>query len=480
MAIVQALIAFIGRSFGKILSALFDWAVVAIFGYASGTEKIFLAGLLAAAGAWPLLLLGIAFPKVATFLLAFIPVPSWVPSWTVRVVWIALAVVVPLAVGTAMGTRQPPEQPRRSWPARLLRGFPITIGLSAALLITLFTVPVLRLVSAIRGRKDVQVPLLTDTTTYRQVTRRIPVVMEEHGRPVRRRRPPWWLTAPLRVLSAMDHDAFASRVPADLAYFEGRDLVLALYPSGLLIRGRPETLAPAQGLIIEAVSDLSVWQTSDARAQAIERRIAFVWQTVEAAGGPERVGLGTVRLRELARSIKELPAEYEDWQIVYRKALQLGRALDAQPQLLAGLVHKEETMQRYEAHARADARNGGPSTRALVGEIGGQLVELAQKEVELARTELASDVRAGRNAAIALALGGVVVLMGATLLLVAAVLALAQIMAGWLAALVVAAVVLAAGIVTAVVGWSSRPRAALTLTRKSLKEDWEWLKAQVA
>jgi uncharacterized membrane protein YqjE len=480
MAIVQALIAFIGRSFGKILSALFDWAVVAIFGYASGTEKIFLAGLLAAAGAWPLLLLGIAFPKVATFLLAFIPVPSWVPSWTVRVVWIALALVLPLAVGTAMAARQPPDQPRRSWPARLLRGFPITIGLSAALLITLFTVPVLQLVSAIRGRKDVQVPLVTDKTTYRQITGRIPVVMEEHDRPVRRRRPPWWLTAPLRVLSAMDHDAFASRIPADLACFEGRDLVLALYPSGLLIRGRPATLAAAQGLIIEAVSDLSVWQTSDARAQEIERRIAFLWQTVEAAGGPEPVGPGTVRLRELARSIKELPAEYDDWQIVYRKALQLGRALDAQPQLLAGLVHKEETMQRYEARARADARNGGPSTRALVGEIGGQLVELAQKEVELARTELVSDVRAGRNAAIALAVGGVAVLMGATLLLVAAVLALAQIMAGWLAALVVAAVVLAAGIVTAVVGWSSRPRAALTLTRKSLKEDWEWLKAQVA
>jgi hypothetical protein len=38
MAIVQALVAFVGRSFGKILSALFDWAVVAIFGHASGTE----------------------------------------------------------------------------------------------------------------------------------------------------------------------------------------------------------------------------------------------------------------------------------------------------------------------------------------------------------------------------------------------------------------------------------------------------------
>jgi hypothetical protein len=480
MAIVQALVAFIGRSFGRILSALFDWAVVAIFGYTSGTEKIFLSGLLAAAGAWPLLLLGIAFPKIATFILAFVPVPSWVPSWIVRAVWIALAVIVPLAVGAAIAARQATDQPRRSWPARLLRGFPITIGLSAALLITLFTVPVLRLISAIRGRKDVQVPLLTDQHTYRQVTRRVPVVMEEHARPVRRRRPPWWLTAPLRVLSAMDHDAFASRIPADLAYFEGRDLVLALYPSGLLIRGRPETLAPAQGLIIEGVSDLPVWQTSDPRAQEIERRIASLWQSVEGGEGPERIGLSTVRLRELARSIEALPVDYEDWQIVYRKALQLGRTLDAQPQLLAGLVHKEETMQRYDGRARADARNGGPSTRTLVSEIGSQLVELAQKEVELARTELASDVRAGRNAAIALAVGSVVVLMGATLLLVAGVLALAEIMAGWLAALLVAAVVLTVGIVTAVVGWSRRPRVALMLTRKSLKEDWEWLKAQVA
>ena len=186
MAIVQAIVAFVGRSFGKILSALFDWAVVAIFGYSSGTEKIFLSGLLAAAGAWPVLLLGIAFPKIATFILAFVPLPSSVPSWVVRVVWIALAVLVPLSVGVAMAARQPPDRPRRGWPARLLKGFPITIGLSAALLITMVTVPVLRLVSAVRGRKDVQVPLLTDQKSYVAVARRIPVVMEDHGRPVRR------------------------------------------------------------------------------------------------------------------------------------------------------------------------------------------------------------------------------------------------------------------------------------------------------
>ena len=355
MAILQALIAFVTRSFGRILSALFDWAVIAIFGYTTGTQRIFLSGLLAAAGAWPLLLLGIIAPRFGTFVLAFVPIPAWVPPAVVRAVWIGISLVIPLAVGAAMAMRQPPDQPRRSWPARLLRGFPITIGLSAALFISMLTVPVLRVVSAARRRKDVQVPLVTDTHTYREVAERILTLQHEQGRPVRRVPPPWWLTAPLRVLTAMDRQAFQSRIPSDLAYFEGPDLVFALYPSGLLIRGRPTALAVAQGLIVEGVSDLEVWQTSDARAQAIEKRIARAWPRAghdADAWDPERRGL----LREITGAIAVLPVEYDDWQIVYRKALQLGRALYGQSQLLAGLVRRELSVQPPTNGAMAPAR----------------------------------------------------------------------------------------------------------------------------
>src|SRR5678815_3154019 len=96
MAILQALIAFITRSFGRILSALFDWAVVAIFGYTTGTQKIFLSALLAAAGAWPLLLLGIAAPRFAAYVLAFVPIPAWVPAPVIRAVWIGISLVLSL------------------------------------------------------------------------------------------------------------------------------------------------------------------------------------------------------------------------------------------------------------------------------------------------------------------------------------------------------------------------------------------------
>ena len=137
-------------------------------------------------------------------------------------------------------------------------------------------------------------------------------------------------------------------------------------------------------------------------------------------------------------------------------------------------------MGRYEARARMSGKNSGPSTRALVGEIGSHLVQLAQSEVELARAELASDVRSGRRAMVGLGVATVAALVGLTLLLVAVVLALAALMPGWLAALLVAAVVFGVGAATGYTGWKHRPRSPLALTRKSLKEDWEWLKEQVA
>jgi Putative Actinobacterial Holin-X, holin superfamily III len=466
VAIVQALIAFVGRSFGKILSALFDWAVIAIFGYTSGTEKVFLSALLAAAGAWPVLLLGIIAPKVATFVLAFVPVPSWVPSGAIRWIWVGLALLVPLAVGIALAARQPKNQPQRSWPAGLLRGFPITAGLSASFLTTLFTVPALRVLSTARRHTDVQVPLVTDAASYQLVARRIESLQEAHGHPVRREPAPWWLTVPLRILRAVDHEAFASRIPADLAYFEGSGLVLALYPSGVLIRGRKEALALSQGLLIEGVSDLDVWQTSDPRAQEIERLISRRWQALE--GKTSLDPLAETSLKALVRAIVALPVAYDDWQILYRKTLQLGRALEGRPQLLSALAHREPANRIDSARA---------TTRALAGTIASYLVQLAQIELELARTELTTDLRAARRSAQGLGLAAMAAVVGSSLLLVALALGLAAATRGWLAALLLGATMLAGGGVAAYVGWTRRPRSLLTLTRKSLLEHWAWLKA---
>jgi uncharacterized membrane protein YqjE len=126
-----------------------------------------------------------------------------------------------------------------------------------------------------------------------------------------------------------------------------------------------------------------------------------------------------------------------------------------------------------------ETRRRRTGTPTLIGEIGSRMVQLAQTEVELAGAELASDLRAGRRVLVMLAVALVAAVVGATLLMVTIVLALALVMPGWLAGLIVALILLAVAAGAAYLGWRNRPRSALTLTRKSIKEDWEWLKSQL-
>ena len=126
-----------------------------------------------------------------------------------------------------------------------------------------------------------------------------------------------------------------------------------------------------------------------------------------------------------------------------------------------------------------DARRQRAGCPARFGGFGCRIGRRVESPVGLGGGELARGLRAGRRALVAFALALVAALLGAALLLVAAVLALAGVMPGWLAAVVVAVVVLGFGAAAAYVGWRACPRSALTLTRRSLKEDWEWLKSQL-
>ncbi|MFL5454823.1 MAG: hypothetical protein ACJ78X_00325, partial [Myxococcales bacterium] len=91
MAILQALISLISRSAGKILNAAFGWAVLALFGRTTPKEQTVLSAVVAAAAAWPLLLVGVAFPKAMVFVVSFVPLSKSVPSGILRIVWIVLA-----------------------------------------------------------------------------------------------------------------------------------------------------------------------------------------------------------------------------------------------------------------------------------------------------------------------------------------------------------------------------------------------------
>jgi Putative Actinobacterial Holin-X, holin superfamily III len=500
MAIVQAVFGLISRSLGRITSAMFGWAVVALFGRTNSREQTLLSALVAAAAAWPILLLGIAIPKVATFLLAFVPLPEWVPQWTVRVVWISLAAAVPFAVGITMAMRRPGQSTttgalsngaatlqRESGLKRLFRGFPITVGIAAAFLVVFVTVPALRLMSIIRRRVDLQVPLVTDAAHYDRVATKAAQVLTRHGFEVRAATPAWWMTVPSRILLWFGGSAFRDHIPERLAYFQGDRLEVALYPNALLLRGAEQDTAWAHGVVVEALTTAPALQTFDSGAQDIERQIRRVWSVYqENPVAHRRSAALSGRLREIARDIARLPVPYDEWQVVYRQALQLGRALGAEPQLLdMSSKHINSTDgSRAAEDGMENARNGEAarelSNRALISEIAAKASVLAKKEIALAKAEIRADLQAELATAKAFGVAAIATLFGVNLLPVAVVFALATRLPGWMAALIVGGVLLVIGAVVGYIGWRRMVTTPLALTRQTLKEDVRWIKERVA
>ena len=482
MAILNAIIAFIGRTVGRILSALLDWAVIALFGRVEGQRKYLFLGLMAAAAAWPILLFGVVWPKAAVFVLAFVPMSGSIAPGVMRTIWIVLAVLVPMAVGTTLALQAPPGRSRGTL-SSLVRGFPITLGLAAAFVILLVTVPVLRVVSILRGRQDTYVPLVTTARSYQVAADVVADTLGRHDLQIAKAEPPWWSALPTRILRWVGRGAFAGYVAEDVAYFRGRDLEATLYPNALLLRGAPREVSRAHSLVIEAVSGhADMFQTTSSKAQEIEHQIQRVWAAYRVdPDSHENAPPLLSRLDEMTRELARNPLAFEEWQVIYRQLLQLGRALSGRQQLLERAVPKETSMTsspRTDSVIDHEARS--LSTRELVSRLVKAGSLLVAKEVELARAEIKADFQAELGVLKLMVAAAVAAVLGINLLLVSAVFALTRWMPGWLAALALAGVVLVIAIGLGLIGWARRVSSPLAVTRKTVKEDMQWAKERLA
>lgn len=114
------------------------------------------------------------------------------------------------------------------------------------------------------------------------------------------------------------------------------------------------------------------------------------------------------------------------------------------------------------------------STADLIHQATEQATRLVRDEIALAKAEMAAKGKQAGVAAGLLGGGGLIALYGVAALLAAAVLGLAEAMPAWLAALLVAIVLLAAAAIMALVGRGRAKRAAPpvpTETMESLRAD---------
>jgi hypothetical protein len=371
---------------------------------------------------------------------------------------------------------------------RLLQGVPITLAIAASFAIVFVTTPVRRVLAMARRHIDG-----ADTADRRcpRIRRRcqlVAVTLTRYGFEVWPAKPGWWMTAPLHILAKLGGPSFRDYVPHRLACFRGPRLEVVLHTSGLSLRGSEQDTAWAHGLLVEALTDAPAYQTFAPGAQDIERQIRSVWAVIRqnpaAYEGAPRL---EARLQEIAREIRELPVGYEEWQIVYRQALQLGRAMRGEPQLLSATVmdhtsEVDESIQEVDMKAALPPRDPTRdlSLRELITGITEKITLLAKKEAELATTEVKADLGSELSTAKGLAIAVLAGILGLNMLLVALVLTLATVMPGWLAAALIGAGLLVIGGIVGYVSWTGRVTSPLSVTRKTIKETAQWAKERLA
>lgn len=134
-------------------------------------------------------------------------------------------------------------------------------------------------------------------------------------------------------------------------------------------------------------------------------------------------------------------------------------------------------------------RTGGSKVRAAgetsLGELFTALTTdmttLVRKEVELARTETVEKISKATRSVVFMIAGGMLAYAGLIGLIIAAIVALANVMDLWLSALIVGLVVIIIGAILLQSGRSMLQRLSLVpeKTVESIKESTEWAKEQV-
>src|SRR5438067_3455946 len=313
VAILQALISLITKSAGKILNAAFGWAVLALFGRTTPKEQTLLSAVVAAAAAWPLLVVGIAFPKAMLFVVSFVPLSKSVPSLALRIVWIALALFVPLIVGSMIAARAPKDALPESSLKRLLRGFQVTFALAVAFVLMLVLAPGMKIVNALKGRKDVRLPALVQEGAGGEFMSAFVAALALHHIELRPGDPPWHMTAPASLLKKLGGRAFANFGGERPEYRVAAELEVNLNPNELLLRGKERALLRGQSVAQEVMAPRCILATMDARAQDLERQIKRVWQIYAERPGDHRISAALIARRdEIASDLSKSDVPYDE------------------------------------------------------------------------------------------------------------------------------------------------------------------------
>ena len=328
MAIVGSVFAMIGRFAGRLLNSALGWATLLLFGKVEGRKQSVLLIIALGSLVWILTIVGVVFPDIGTFLLAFVPVPEFIDEGMVRVAMLGMALLIPLVIGAAaIFIAEPARRPHGvGLIGGIVRGYPFTLVLAVTIAV-LAIASLVRKVHSLASRwEDAHIPVIVKPGGYDRVVSDLRAVLQEAGLPVEPRPAPAILSVPPRLLDAVAGSAFGGLVPDRLMLLKASGLEVLIYPSDVAVSGTREAVARARAAIAAQLTDSPAYLTASAESERIEDEIRSVANAAEHIG-VSGVGALVARIRALDTRIASLLVPFDEWETVYRERLQIERNL---------------------------------------------------------------------------------------------------------------------------------------------------------
>jgi hypothetical protein len=326
VAIVQALIAMLTRSAGRLLNTAFSWATILLFGRVSQDRQIYMSVIAFGSVIWLIVLAGVAFPTVATFLLSFVALPKWVDKTWIRLAMLAAVVVIPAVIGGVSILMLDKERRPRGAAGKaraVLRGYPYTIGLALTLVMMTVFAPILKVRALLRRWTTEHVPVIVRPADYDEVVDAVRTALADRGLATEAFRASWMLRAPTKILTLFAREAVAGLVADRITALRSAAVEIVLHPSDLVISGREKVAARARATVAEHVVFTPAYLTWDKEANELEDRMREIWR---ARDRRPRELLRT-EFQAVERRLHELEIPYEEWEVLFRQLLLLERAL---------------------------------------------------------------------------------------------------------------------------------------------------------
>ena len=321
MAIVQALLAMVFRSAGKLLNTAFGWATVLLFGRVPEDRQIYLSGVAFGSVIWLIALLTIAFPGFGVFLLSFVSLPEWAKPY-VRIAMIAAVVVIPALVGW-LSTRMVDPEDRPGTLRAIGRGSPYTIGLALTLVIMTVFAPIMKVRILLRRWTTEHVPVVVEAEDYDRVVDEVRTALRSGGLESAPQRAPWMLRVPTAILTWFAGRSLGGATDVPLQRLVSERVEILLHPSDMVISGRETDAAHARAVLAERLTVTHAYLTWTKEATEVEDAIRSAWG--ELRNG--RAAVAADRLAEVQRTLHRLTVPYEEWEVLFRQTLLAQREL---------------------------------------------------------------------------------------------------------------------------------------------------------